>query len=72
MGTTDIRLTLTDIKQVSLAVMRLMGTGKLLNPLHLMHVFVSLRARVRRTFELLLPSFSIITEKVIYTEDIVE
>ena len=71
-GTTDIELTLAGAKQVSLAATRLMGAGKLLNPLCLAHVFVSPKARARRIFELLLPSSDIIAGKVTYTEDIAE
>ncbi|KAL9129379.1 MAG: hypothetical protein Q9217_002143 [Psora testacea] len=60
-------------KQVSLAATRLVGAGKLLDPLCLAHVFVSPRVRAVRTFELLLPpSSGVVAGKVTYTEDIAE
>lgn len=72
-GTTDIELTEAGAKQVSLAATRLVGAGKLLDPLRLAHVFVSPRVRAVRTFELLLPpSPGVVAGKVTYTEDIAE
>ncbi|KAI9848062.1 MAG: hypothetical protein M1837_001164 [Sclerophora amabilis] len=72
-GTTDIELTRAGAAQVSLAAARLVGAGKLVDPLRLVHVFVSPRVRAVRTFELLLPpSSGVVAGKVTYTEDIVE
>lgn len=72
-GTTDVELTRAGAAQVSLAAAKLVGAGKLLDPLRLTHVFVSPRVRAVRTFELLLPPSSGVVEgKVIYTEDIAE
>jgi len=56
-----------------LAATRLVGAGKLLDPLRLALVFVSPRVRAVRTFELLLPpSSGVVSGKVTYTEDIAE
>lgn len=72
-GITDIELTGAGANQVSLAATRLVGAGKLLDPLRLAHVFVSPRVRAVRTFELLLaPSSGVVAGKVTYTEDIAE
>ncbi|MCJ1379041.1 hypothetical protein MMC17_002140 [Xylographa soralifera] len=70
---TEIELTQAGVAQVSSAATTLVGAGKLLDPCHLVHVFVSPRARTKATFELLLPpSSDIVPEKVTFTEDITE
>ncbi|KAI1680254.1 Histidine phosphatase superprotein [Pyrenophora tritici-repentis] len=72
-GTTDIELTEAGIAQVSLMAKTFVGAGKLIDPYCLTHIFVSPRARARKTFQLLLPSNSdVFVEKVTYTEDIAE
>ncbi|KAF2849436.1 putative phosphoglycerate mutase [Plenodomus tracheiphilus IPT5] len=72
-GTTEIELTQTGIAQVSLMAETFVGAGKLMDPSHLSHVFVSPRTRAVQTFQLLLPcSTNVDAGKVVYTEDIAE
>ncbi|KAM6529541.1 hypothetical protein FALCPG4_007670 [Fusarium falciforme] len=75
-GITDIELTSLGIQQVSSVATTLVGPGKLIDPSHITHVFVSPRKRARKTFELLqIPSSSPIADgerEVTYTEDIAE
>lgn len=49
-----------------------MGAGKLVDPFRITHVFVSPRARARKTFELLQLPPSDTQQQVTYTEDIAE
>ena len=51
-----------------------MGPGRLVDPEHLAHIYVSPRQRARKTFELFLPSGTPATLKhcVTYTENIAE
>lgn len=72
-GTTEIELTQTGIAQVSLMAETFVGAGKLMDPSHLSHVFVSPRTRAVQTFQLLLPyPTNVDAENVVYTEDIAE
>ncbi|KAF3031952.1 hypothetical protein E8E12_001026 [Didymella heteroderae] len=72
-GTTEVGLTEDGIAQVSLTAATLIGAGKLLDPCHLAHIFVSPRDRTRQTLELLLPSSSAEpTDNITYTESIAE
>jgi broad specificity phosphatase PhoE len=74
-GITDIGLIQKDIAQVSSAAATLVGTGKVLDPHRLAHVFVSPRVRAVETFQLLLPLSSDIVSKkvtVTFTENIAE
>ncbi|KAH9898726.1 putative phosphoglycerate mutase [Xylariomycetidae sp. FL2044] len=69
-GITDIELTKSGIAQILSASAKLVGADKLLNPLRLVHVFVSPRIRAQKTFQLLLPHFP--EDKVTTTEAIAE
>jgi broad specificity phosphatase PhoE len=70
---TEIDLTQAGVEQVSSAAAKLVGSGKLLDPGRLVHVFVSPRKRTRTTFELLLPLGSgVVADMVTFTEDITE
>ena len=72
-GTTEIKLTQTGTAQVSLMAETFVGPGKLMDPSHLSHVFVSPRTRAVQTFQLLLPPpTNVDAAKVVYTEDIAE
>ncbi|WVN87985.1 uncharacterized protein L203_103182 [Cryptococcus depauperatus CBS 7841] len=52
-GVTDIPLTVNGEKMVKEMAPRMIGPGKLINPNHLRHIFVSPRQRAQRTAELL-------------------
>ena len=69
---TDINLTAEGVAQVSSAASKLVGAGKLIDPSHLTHVFVSPRLRATRTFDLLLSSSDSLAGRVTYTERIAE
>ncbi|KAH7397414.1 putative phosphoglycerate mutase [Pyrenochaeta sp. MPI-SDFR-AT-0127] len=72
-GSTEMELTQPGIAQVRSTASKLVGTGKLLDPYRLAHVFVSPRVRAVKTFELLLPNPAIVVpENVTYTDDITE
>ncbi|KFH43918.1 Sedoheptulose 1,7-bisphosphatase-like protein [Hapsidospora chrysogenum ATCC 11550] len=55
-GTTDIELTPAGEAQVSSTASTLVGTGKLLDPARLTHIFVSPRKRAKKTLKLLMLS----------------
>lgn len=71
-GVTDIDLTAEGVTQVSSAASKLVGAGKLIDPSHLTHVFVSPRLRATRTFDLLLSSSDSLAGRTTYTEHIAE
>ncbi|TKA67157.1 hypothetical protein B0A55_09979 [Friedmanniomyces simplex] len=70
---TEVDLTAAGAAQVSSAAAVLVGSGKLIDPCHVAHVFVSPRKRAETTLDLLLPPSSDISkEKITFTEDITE
>ncbi|KAF2252069.1 putative phosphoglycerate mutase [Trematosphaeria pertusa] len=73
-GITELELTSRGEKQVLGTGRRLVGPGKLIDPVQLERVFVSPRKRARKTFELLFGADSELAalEKVEFTEDIAE
>ncbi|KAJ6258223.1 hypothetical protein Dda_7142 [Drechslerella dactyloides] len=84
-GTTDLALTPYGITQVAGTARQLVGSGKLIDPANVAHVYVSPRLRARQTFDLLFSSNAraagdaaaggvppLATEKVTVTEDIAE
>ena len=73
-GKTDIELTENGEKQVTGTGVQLVGPGKLINPSHVAHFWVSPRKRAMMTFDLLFGNeFGAINpDKVTVTEDIAE
>ncbi|KAK1809211.1 hypothetical protein LTR12_016426 [Friedmanniomyces endolithicus] len=70
---TEVDLTAAGAAQVSSAAAVLVGSGKLIDPCKVAHVFVSPRKRAETTLDLLLPPSSDISkEKITFTEDITE
>lgn len=78
-GITELELTKTGEKQVLGTGRLLVGSGKLIDPSQLAHVFVSPRKRAQTTFKLLFgggregeESFTLDSSKVSVTEEIAE
>lgn len=70
---TEIDLTAAGAAQVSSSAAILVGSGKLIDPRRVAHVFVSPRKRAQTTLKLLLSSPPIISEdKITSTEDVTE
>lgn len=73
-GQSDIPLTRNGELQVSSSATKVVGTGKLIDPSRLAHLFISPRIRARRTYDLLFDETSRkdLKEKCEITEDIRE
>jgi len=73
-GRTDIPLTLNGEHQVATSARKVVGSGKIIDPSRLEHLFISPRTRARRTYELLFdsPSREILEKKVEIAENIRE
>lgn len=78
-GSTELDLTPNGVKQVTGTASQLVGTGRLIDPARLAHVWVSPRKRTQQTFQHLFNTgrsgsgdFAIPAEQVTLTEDITE
>lgn len=71
-GLSDLPLTSTGELQVISTGKHLVGTGKLIDPTKVAHIFVSPRQRAQKTFNLLFPDPTVTEGKTTHTEDIAE
>ncbi|KAF4945627.1 hypothetical protein FGADI_11808 [Fusarium gaditjirri] len=71
-GKTDIELTDTGRKEAIALGDSFFGPGKLIDPSHLVHIFVSPRIRARETFKLVTEDYPELTQRATFTEQVRE